>query len=184
MGAIPGTRDNGGRVLGEFATAESMLAGVDALVRDGYRQLETFAPFDIPELDERLGMNRSRIGWLVVVGGLVGMVLAYGIQWWANVHDYPLNSGGRPAHALPTFLLGTFEGTVLCAALAAFFGLMVLLRLPKLWAPIDEVDGFGRASVDRFWIAAGSLGVDDDGPRAAEIMLSAGALRTSRSTVR
>jgi len=109
---------------------------------------------------------------------LVGMVLAYGIQWWANVHDYPLNSGGRPVHAVPAFLLATFEGTVLCAALAAFFGLMIWLRLPRLWAPIDEVDGFGRASVDRFWIAVGATGTGDDGTRAAEIMRDAGALHT------
>jgi hypothetical protein len=170
-----------GRVLGEFTTAESMLAAVDALVREGYRTLETFTPFDMPELDERLGLRRSRIGWLVAAGGFVGMVLAYGIQWWANVHDYPLNSGGRPVHAVPAFLLATFEGTVLFAAFAAFFGLMIWLRLPKLWAPIDEVDGFGRASVDRFWIAVGPEaggGAARGGARAAEIMRGAGALHT------
>ena len=174
-----------GRVLGEFTTAESMLAAVDALVREGYRTLETFTPFDMPELDERLGLRRSRIGWLVAAGGLVGMVLAYGIQWWANVHDYPLNSGGRPVHAIPAFLLATFEGTVLFAAFAAFFGLMIWLRLPKLWAPIDEVDGFGRASVDRFWIAVGTEaggaavgGGARTAARAAEIMRGSGALHT------
>ena len=181
MGATPGTpgiHGKGEHILGEFPSAESMLAGVDALVRDGYRQLETFTPFDIPELDERMGMGRSRIGWLVAAGGFAGMVLAYGIQWWANVHDYPLNSGGRPVHALPAFLLSTFEGTVLFAALAAFFGLMILLRLPKLWAPIDEVDGFGRASVDRFWISVDATAIDDGGTRAEEIMRRAGALQT------
>lgn len=174
----PPARKRTGRVLGEFASADAMLAGVDALVRSGYGGLETFTPFDIPELDQRLGLRRSRIGWLVAAGGFAGMVLAYGIQWWANVHDYPLNSGGRPVHAVPAFLLATFEGTVLCAALAAFFGLMIWLRLPRLWAPIDEVDGFDRASVDRFWIAVGATGASDDGPRAAEIMREAGALHT------
>lgn len=171
-----------GRVLGEFSTAESMLAAVDALLREGYRTLETFTPFDMPELDERLGLRRSRIGWLVAGGGFVGMVLAYGIQWRANVHDYPLNSGGRPVHAVPAFLLATFEGTVLFAAFAAFFGLMIWLRLPKLWAPIDEVDGFSRASVDRFWIAVGTAddasGTRKGRARAEEIMRGAGALHT------
>ena len=170
------------RVLGEFPTAEAMLAGVDALVREGYRTMETYTPFDMPELDERLGLRRSRIGWLAAAGGLVGMVLAYGVQWWANVHDYPLNSGGRPVHAVPAFLLATFEGTVLFAAFAAFFGLMIWLRLPRLWAPIDEVEGFGRASVDRFWIAVGipvdGKGAGDGGARAMEIMRGAGASNT------
>lgn len=180
--AMPAVHAGAERVLGEFMTAEAMLVGVDALVREGYRTLETFTPFDMPELDERLGLRRSRIGWLVAAGGLVGMVVAYGIQWWANVHDYPLNSGGRPVHAVPAFLLATFEGTVLFAAFAAFFGLMIWLRLPRLWAPIDEVDDFGRASVDRFWIAVGipasGNGADDRGARAIEIMRRAGAAHT------
>src|SRR6185312_3838140 len=180
--AMPPAHGSPGRVLGEFTTAESMLAAVDALLREGYRTLETFTPFDIPELDQRLGLRRSRIGWLVAAGGFAGMVLAYGIQWWANVHDYPLNSGGRPVHAVPAFLLATFEGTVLFAAFAAFFGLMIWLRLPRLWAPIDEVEGFGRASVDRFWIAVGipvdGKGAGDGGARAIEIMRGAGASNT------
>jgi hypothetical protein len=180
--AMPPAHGSPGRVLGEFTTAESMLAAVDALLREGYRTLETFTPFDMPELDDRLGLRRSRIGWLVAAGGFVGMVLAYGVQWWANVHDYPLNSGGRPVHAVPAFLLATFEGTVLFAAFAAFFGVMIWLRLPKLWAPIDEVDGFGRASVDRFWIAVGTTGdasgAGSGGARAEEIMRRSGALHT------
>ncbi|HEY5087011.1 MAG TPA: DUF3341 domain-containing protein [Gemmatimonadaceae bacterium] len=166
------------RVLGEFASADAMLTGVDALRDAGYQELETFTPFDMPELDERLGLPRSRIGWLVAASGLVGMVLAYGIQWWANVHNYPLNSGGRPVHAAPAFLLATFEGTVLCAAFGAFFGLLVWLRLPKLWAPVDEIDGFGRASVDRFWIAVGAIDTDGRGAKAQQILRESGALHT------
>lgn len=168
-------------VLGEFASADAMVIAIDALRHEGYRTLETFTPFDIPELDERLGIGRSPIGWLVAAGGVVGMLLAYGIQWWANVHDYPLNSGGRPVHAIPAFLLATFEGTVLFAAFAAFFGLMIWLRLPRLWAPIDEVEDFGRASVDRFWIAvgipAGAGGARTPASRAMEIMRAAGAVQ-------
>lgn len=166
------------RVLGEFASAPAMLAGVDALRRGGYDDLETFTPFDIPEVDERMGIGRSRLGWLVAAGGLAGLVAAYLIQWWANVHDYPLNSGGRPVHAVPAFLLVTFEGTVLVAAFAAFFGLLIWLRLPRLWAPIDEIDGFNRASVDRFWIAVGGVDRNERRDEAQRILQGAGAVRT------
>jgi ActD protein len=166
------------RVVAEFTTPESLMAGVEALRRAGYDRLETFTPFDMPELDAPLGLARSKIGWLVAAGGLVGMVLAYGIQWWANVHDYPLNSGGRPVHAMPAFLLSTFEGTVLFAALAAFFGLLLWLRLPKLWAPIDEIDGFERASLDTFWIAVGKIETAGAGARVQDLLRDAGAVHT------
>jgi predicted MFS family arabinose efflux permease len=166
------------RMLGEFASADSLIACVQVLVYAGHNQLETFTPFDMPELDAWLGLRRSRIGWLVLVCGVAGMIMAYGIQWWANVHNYPLNSGGRPANAVPAFLFPTFEGTVLLAAFGAFFGLMCWLRLPKLWAPIDEIPGFGRASVDRFWIAVGGIDGEVRGSSVERLMRDAGAVNT------
>jgi len=166
------------RVLGEFPSVESLLAGIDALKSGGYDTLETFTPFDIPELDARLGLRRSRIGWLVFTCGLIGMVLAFGIQWWANVHNYPLNSGGRPVFAIPSFIFPTFEGLVLAASFGAFFGVLAWLHLPRLWAPIDEVEGFTSASIDRFWIAVGAVDADDSGERAQKILRDSGAIQT------
>ena len=166
------------RVLGEFTSAAAMLHGLDVLLGAGYDQLETFTPFDMPEVDQRIGLRRSRIGWLVAGCGLVGLILAYGIQWWSNVFNYPLNIGGRPVHAVPAFIFPTFEGTVLLASFGAFFGVLAWLRLPKLWAPIDEVEGFGRASVDRFWIAVGAIETSRRGDEVQKILQDAGALHT------
>lgn len=172
--------DDSPRVLGEFASAAAMLSGLDALQRAHYNDLDTYAPFDIPELDARLGLRRSRLGWLVFGAGVAGLVASYGNQWWANVHDYPLNIGGRPVNAIPAFLWSTFEGTVLAAALAAFFGLLLWLRLPKLWAPVDEIEGFTRASRDRFWIAVGTGRSETDRARAENVLRGSGARRTVR----
>jgi hypothetical protein len=75
------------------------------------------------------------------------------VQYWANVVRYPQNAGGRPVHAAPPFLISTFEGLVLGAALVAFLGMLLLLRLPRLARPIFEVDGFDRATRDLFFLA-------------------------------
>ncbi len=168
------------RVLGEFASADAMLAGIGALKRAHYNDLDTYTPFDVPEIDALLGLRRSRLGWLVAAVGLVGLVVSYGIQWWANVYDYPLRIGGRPVQAIPAFLLPTFEGAVLAAAVAAFFGLLLWLRLPKLWAPVDEIEGFTRASRDRFWIVVGMAESDSDREHAEDVMRGSGARRTVR----
>jgi hypothetical protein len=178
-GKFPVTNYSGDRrVLGEFTDADAMLHSLEALHRTGYRKIETFTPFDMPEVDDRIDLPRSRIGWVVAACGLVGLILAYGIQWWANVFNYPLNIGGRPVHAVPAFIFPTFEGTVLLASFGAFFGLLVWLRLPKLWAPIDEVPGFGRASVDRFWVAVGDIKTSQDGDEVEQILRNAGAVHT------
>ena len=56
-------------------------------------------------------------------------------------------------HALPAFIPVTFELAILGAGLAAFVGLLIVLRLPQPWHPVFEVDGFERSSIDRFWVA-------------------------------
>ena len=165
------------RLVAEFTTADALRTAVEALAREHYREVETYAPFDMPELDATLGRRRSRLGWFVVGGGVVGLSASYGIQWWANVHSYPLNAGGRPEHAVPAFVPATFEGTILFAALAAFFGLLIVLRFPKLWIPEDEIDGFDRVSIDRFWLTASHFASDLDREHAEELVRSSGARR-------
>jgi hypothetical protein len=170
-------RVTGGAIMAEFASADALVEAVGALVNARYGALETYAPFDIPELDAALHRPRSRIPMLVFLGGLAGLVLAYGIQWFADVVDYPLDVGGRPLHAVPAFIPSTFEGTVLGAALVAFFGLLWILRLPELWAPEFEVDGFERATIDRFWVRVGSIQSQLDAANAERLLRGAGAIR-------
>jgi mono/diheme cytochrome c family protein len=114
----------------------------------------------------------------VLAAGLVGLLSAYGIQWWANVHSYPLNVGGRPVHSVPAFIPATFEGTVLAASLASFFGVLLVLRFPRLWSIEDEVPEFYRATVDRFWLAMHTFASENDRAHAERLLKESGALRT------
>ena len=71
---------------------------------------------------------------IMLAAGFVGRRLAYGLEWWSAVVAYPFNSGGRPLHSWPVFMLFPFEFGVLAAALAglvAFFWCTGLPRLPR-----------------------------------------------------
>lgn len=140
-------------LIAEFRTATELVNAVSLLKEKGYRELETYSPFPVPGIDQRLQLKPSRIPAFVFGGGLLGAVLGYAIQWYANVWHYPQNIGGRPVHAVPAFIPVTFESAVLGAGLTAFFGLLAVLRLPRPWHPVFEVPGFERASIDRFWVA-------------------------------
>jgi hypothetical protein len=171
---------NGHRTAAEFGSAEALLAGVEALTVAGYRTAGTYGPHDVEELDQKLGLRRPKLAGLALAGGFAGAVTGFGIQWWSDVHAYRLNVGGRPAPPIPAFVPVTFELTILGAALAVFVGLLIMLRLPRLWAPIDEVDGFERVSADRFWLLTEQL----DGSAAIgieRILQDAGADRVWRS---
>lgn len=169
------------QLLGEFADPTRMLSAIDALRANGYRRLETFTPFDIPELDDHLHLGRSRLPMFVLACGVAGLVASYAIQWWANVHEYPLNIGGRPVNAVPAFVLSTFEGAILGAALGAFVGLLLWLRLPDYSSPLESVSAFERASTDRFLILVGGIQSRFDSARAEHVMKEAGAMHTVSS---
>lgn len=148
-----------GAYMAEFGSARELIAAVRSFTEHGYTLLETYSP--VP-LHSGIPRRRSRLPVLVFVAGVIGGVLSYAIQWFANVYSYPLDIGGRPVHAIPAFLIPTFEGTVLAASLAAFIGFFVIARLPQPWHPVFEIDGFERATIDRYWLA-----VDAADPRCA-----------------
>jgi len=138
--------------VAEFDSPDGLRGAVEQLVGRGARIVEACSPYEVPGLAARLGKRRTAIPRIGFIGGLVGAVLAYAIQWYVNAWDYPLNVGGRPPHAVPSFIFVTFETLVLCAGLSIFFGTWFLLGLPRYYHPLWEVDGFDRVSSDRFWL--------------------------------
>jgi hypothetical protein len=59
-------------------------------------------------------------------------------------------------HSWPAFIPATFECTVLGAALAAFFGYLILNGLPRLHHPIFNAADFDLATRNRFFLCVES----------------------------
>ena len=135
----------------EFNTHEELLRGAEKAYAAGYRNMDAYAPFPIDGLAEALG-KRNRLPLLVLLAGILGGAGAYYMQWYANMVSYPINIGGRPMHSWPSFVPITFELTVLCAGLTAFFGSLALSGLPRPYHPMFNLPQFERASQDRFFL--------------------------------
>lgn len=164
-------------VVAEFDSAQGLLHAVTVLRERGYQHMDTFTPFPVPGVGEKLGLPRSRLSVVMLLSALVGGALAYLIQWWTNAVDYPLLVGGRPNHAAPAFVLITFEASVLLGVLGGLAALIAACGLPRTWHPVFEVEGFERHSVDRYW-----LGIDASDPmlereHTARELMELGALR-------
>ncbi len=161
----------------EVSSGEELERCVQILRDLGLSRFDAYTPYQVEGLQELLGVPRSRLAWIVFAAGMVGAGAAYLLQWWINVVDYPLNIGGRPYHSAPAFIPITFEMGVLFAASAALISAIVLGRMPSLWHPVFELEGFGSATDDRFWLAVGADDAALDRATATAALEAAGAVR-------
>lgn len=163
--------------LAEFADADPLLSALERLRAQGYERLDAYTPHPVEGLAETLGFRRSRLPRYTLFGGVFGAVSAYGLQWWMNAVDFPINVGGRPGHSAPAFIPITFELTVLCGALATVVGLLVEARLGALWRAVDEVPGFQSSSIDRFWLAIDEPDPNTSRAETETLLVELGAIR-------
>jgi hypothetical protein len=139
-------------LLAEFDSPEALLAATRRAFAEGFRRMDAYSPFPVEGLSEALGFHRTRVPLIVLIGGLIGCVGGFVLQYWAAVIDYPINVGGRPLNSWPSFIPITFEVTILIAALFAFFGVLALNGLPMPYHPVFNVERFELASRNRFFL--------------------------------
>jgi Protein of unknown function (DUF3341) len=139
-------------LMAEFDNVNDAITAARRTYAAGYRKLDAYSPFPVEELAEAVGFRGNGVALVCLVGGLLGCTAAYILQWWINTISYPVNIGGRPLHSWPSFIIVTFEMTILFSGLSAVFGMLSLNGLPMPYHPVFNVPRFELASKDRFFI--------------------------------
>ncbi len=139
-------------LMAEFEGPKALVDATRRAYENGYRDMDAYSPIPLEELTEALGIHHTGVAPLVLLGGIIGGLTGYGLQYWVSAIAYPLNVGGRPFNSWPSFVPVTFEMTVLIAALTAVFGMLALNRLPMVYHPVFNVPRFALATRDRFFL--------------------------------
>jgi hypothetical protein len=139
-------------LMAEFEDPTSLVTATERAHHEGYRCMDAYSPFPIEELHEALGSAPSRLPLIVLIGGLVGCIGGYALEYWSSVIAYPLNIGGKPLHSWPAFIPVTFECTILAAALSCVLGMLALNGLPMPYHPVFNLPRFALASRNRFFL--------------------------------
>jgi hypothetical protein len=139
-------------IMAEFDTPTELVDAARQVRDAGYRKTDAFSPFPLHEIDEALGIKRSILPFLVLGGGVAGLLAGLGLQYFVHVIDYPTNVGGRPYFSLPSFIPPAYELTILFAAATAVFGMLLLNGLPQPYHPVFNVPRFALATREKFFL--------------------------------
>jgi hypothetical protein len=138
-------------LLAEFRHPEDLVECARRARVEGYRLMDGFSPFPVENLAEELGSHHTSVPAIALAGGLTGGIGGYLMQYFSASAFYPINVGGRPLHSWPSFIVVTFELTILFAGLFTVFGMLALNGLPKPHHPLFGVPEFSMATDDAFF---------------------------------
>lgn len=126
---------------------EDLIKGLKQIQDKGVEVLDVLTPFPVHGLDKVLGIKRSKLTRVAFAGGAVGGLLGFLFQTWVFTNAYPINFGGKPYFAVPSFVPVTFELTVLFAAFSMVIAFFITNKLgPGAKAVIHDE----RVTDDRF----------------------------------
>ena len=139
-------------LMAEFDNPTALVEAARAAREKGYRKLDAYSPFPIEELTGALHLHHNKLPLIVLAGGIVGGLAGYLLQYYVTVVYFPINIAGRPLHSWPSYIIITFEMTILLAAISAVLGMLALCGLPMPYHPAFNVPRFALASRNRFFL--------------------------------
>lgn len=145
-------------ISGYYNKEASLLDAVKNLRENNIKIKDVFSPYPVHGLDHAMGLRRSWLPRAAFIGGAVGAISGFAFQAWVFTRAYPLNIGGKPLLAAPSFIPVTFE----CAVLFAAFSIVIAYLVKShLGAGANNKIYDERATDDRFVVVLDTANIDE-----------------------
>ena len=128
-------------IFAAFHTQEDLLRAAARVRAERGALVETYTAEE-PDVSDAPDTTISPIPLVVLAAGVLGTAGMFLLQVYGTAYAYPLDIGGRPDLAWPSYIPNAFEMGVLLAVATGFASYLVANRLPKLYEPIDEQPAF------------------------------------------
>src|SRR5688500_19870493 len=114
-------------LMAEFDSTQALLDAAHKVREAGYTRTDAYSPMPIHGVAEALGMKERKVAPIILTGGLTGVAVGYGLQYWTSVIAYPMNIGGRPLNSWVSFIPSTIVVCIIIASFSAFMALLILM---------------------------------------------------------
>ncbi len=156
-------------IVATFAYEEDFIAAAKDLRSSGFDDISLLSPLPLEEAQEVLGLEKSPVRHFSLAGAIIGGALGFAMCV-ATALVFILPTGGRAIIALPSYLVITYEMTILLGVLFTLFGFHIVSGLPA-WHDKPYLES---ANIDRFVVVVD--GTDGERTARAEaIIRGAGA---------
>jgi hypothetical protein len=157
-------------LIGVFETEETMMAAFRKMKEQEIEIEDVFTPYPVHEVLEKHG-RRSRItivGWFY---GFFAAIAVLAFLFYTAVIDWPLNYGGKPSNAFPSFLVITIVLTIFSITILSLF---TFSWRANLWPSNEKPIYYIGATDDKFVILVKKEKTDVS--RATSVMKASGAI--------
>lgn len=107
-------------IIGIFDDEDTLLAALHEAKDKGFEIGEVYTPYPVHEVIEAMG-NKTRFTLAALIYGFLGAAGVLAFMYYTAVIDWPVNYGGKPTNAFPSFIVVTIVITILTVTLASLF---------------------------------------------------------------
>ena len=135
-------------IISSFVDDRRCAQAIEELRAAHAGEFNTFSPIPSHRIEHAIGRNKSPVRWLVLTGGILGVLSGLAITI-GTTYEWRLNAGGRPLLSWPPFIVICFELMVLLGGIFGFLGVLGLSGVPT----VERDPGYsGRFGGDRFGV--------------------------------
>ena len=156
--------------MGVFDEEDTLLTAFRKMKEEGIEIEDVFTPYPVHEILE----NHGRKSKLTIVGWFYGFFASLGVLafliYTAGI-DWPLNYGGKPSNAFPSFIVITIILTIFSITILSLF---TFSWRANLWPSNKKPIFHEGATDDKFVILVNKK--KSDAARATSVMKETGAI--------
>jgi len=97
---------------------KEFIEGIEFIENLGFKINQFYSPIPINRFQNNRLHKKTIIPAVGLIFGILGAIGGFTLQYWVNTVAYPLNFGGKPLLALPSFIPVIFECALLSSAVA------------------------------------------------------------------
>jgi len=117
-----------GHIVGVFDSKGELLNGLDEIKKANLKVEEIYTPYPVEEAIEFIG-TKSKFAFAAFIYGLLAVVSVLSFLYYTSVIDWPINYGGKPSSAFPSFIIITLVLTILSVTILSLLTFSIRAKI-------------------------------------------------------